>query len=536
MKKELLILLLVFSQVVVYAQQDAWVYLTDKEDVAFSISNPITILTQQSINRKNSQGIPIDERDVPVTETYISLLKNQTGITVLAKSKWFNAVHVRGSETDISSLEALSFVDRIDFADQTLNRSGRTFSQHNKFEQVEARIEFNYGTTQNQIEMIQLDDLHFLDFTGEGIIIAVLDSGFPNVNTMSSFQRLRSNNDLLNGYDFVSRSQNVYGFAGSNHGTKVLSDMAGFVQDQFVGTAPDASYYLFRTEDVTSENPVEESYWVEAAERADSLGVHIINSSLGYTVYDNPDYSYTPSQMDGQTAYITKGATIASEKGILVVNSAGNSGNNAWQTVGAPADASSVLTIGGVDSNGDYASFSSQGSLSQPSLKPDIVARAVNTFVIDQTDTITTNNGTSFSSPIMAGAVACLKQALPNISNEQLKQFIRMSSSQYNTPDTLLGYGIPNMQLALAISLSVQETAFDELKIFPNPVADELHIQLSSTDNCSLLLFDTLGKVILKKALNQTHEIINTSFLTLGVYILKITSPSGSKTFKLVKS
>jgi hypothetical protein len=204
--------------------------------------------------------------------------------------------------------------------------------------------------------------------------------------------------------------------------------------------------------------------------------------------------------------------------------------------VGAPADAMNVLTVGGVDSNGDYSSFSSQGSSAQPTLKPDIVARAVSTFVIDQNDNITTNNGTSFSSPIMAGAVACLMQAVPEMSNEQIRHFIRMSASQYDNPDYFLGYGIPNMQLALMMALSVQEESIDELKIFPNPFNDQLHIQLPSTSDSSLIILDVLGKVVLTQKLNLSHHIINTSLMTSGVYILRITSPSGSKAFKLVKS
>lgn len=536
MKKKILLMALVLCQVTLYAQQDAWVYLTDKDNVASSISNPITILTQQSLNRKNAHGIAIDERDVPVNETYIAQLKSQVGISVLAKSKWFNAVHVRGSETDINALEALNFVDHVDFADRNLNRFGQSFNHQNKFEVEESRVDFTYGTTQNQVEMISVDDLHVLDYTGEGIIIAVLDAGFPNVNTMSSFQRLRTNNDLLNGYDFVNRNPNVYAYTGNTHGTKVLSTMGGFIQDQFVGTAPDASYYLFRTEDAENENPVEESYWVEAAERADSLGVHVINSSLGYTEYDNPNYSYTPAQMDGQTAYITRGANIASEKGILVVNSAGNSGNGSWQIVGAPADAMNVFTIGGVDSDGVYASFSSQGNSTQPSLKPDVVARAASTFVIDENDGITNNNGTSFSSPIMAGAVACLMQALPDMSIEEIKHFIRMSASQYTTPDYFLGYGIPNMQLALTMALSVQEESVGQLKIFPNPVMNQLHIQMPITNDSSFIIFDVLGKAVLQQNLNHSHNVIDTSLMNSGLYILRITSPSGSKTFKLIKS
>lgn len=536
MKKKLLLLVFISFQTLMLAQQDAWIYLTDKENVSASIQNPISILSQNAINRKNAHGIAIDSRDVPVNETYISQLKTQTGITVLAKSKWFNAVHVRGSEGDINALIALSFVATIDFADNSLDASGRSLQQTNKF-QVEATLaDFNYGFAQNQVEMINIDALHNLDYTGEGIVIAVLDTGFPNVNTMGAFQRLRDNGDLLNGYDFVNRNPNIYAYTGNTHGTTVLSTMAAYIQDEYVGTAPDASYYLFRTEDSASENPVEESYWVEAAERADSLGVHVINSSLGYTVYDNPKYSYTPSDMDGMTAYISKGANIAAEKGILVVNSAGNSGNNVWQIVGAPADAPGVFTIGGVDANGNYASFSSQGSAIQPTQKPDVVARALGTFVVDVNNNIVPLNGTSFSSPLIAGSVACLMQALPNFSIDQIKQYIRQSASQYNSPDYLLGFGIPDFGLALGIALSVEEANFETLKVYPNPVGDKVYLQLPSTFVTSQAsIFDVTGKLILQKTLAMPLESIDISSLTSGLYILNLQSEQGSLSVKLIK-
>ena len=183
----------------------------------------------------------------------------------------------------------------------------------------------NYGATQNQTEMINLDLLHGDNFKGHGIHIAVMDAGFPSVNTMGAFERLRGQNKLLGGYDFVDRLDDVYAFSGNSHGTMVLSTMGAYIENEYEGTAIDASYYLYRTEDVFSETPLEESLWVEAAERADSLGVDIINSSLGYTTFDNSNYNYTNSDMDGTVAFISKGAGIAYEKGILVINSAGNS-------------------------------------------------------------------------------------------------------------------------------------------------------------------------------------------------------------------
>jgi subtilisin family serine protease len=537
MKLKLLFLFLIFHAYFIgISQEDAWVYFTDKTNVEFHLNNPNTILTQQALNRKAQFGIVIDERDVPVNEVYISQIKNQTGISVLAKSKWFNAIHVRGEEEDINNLEALDFVESVEFANQSLNTNSRLTQLNNKFEIENTQTNYNYGNTVNQVTMISVDQLHQQGFTGDGIIIAVLDSGFSNVNEMAAFQNLRINGKLLDGYDYVDRTDDVYTFTGNDHGTKVLSDMAGFIEDEFVGTAPNASYYLFRTEDIFSENPVEESYWVEAAERADSLGVHIINSSLGYTTYDRPEYSYTPSQMNGTTAFISKGASIAAQKGILVVNSAGNSGHVSWETVGAPADSPDVFSIGAVDSNGDYAFFSSVGSSAQPTQKPDVVARGLSTIVINDQNNIITNSGTSFSAPLVAGALACLMQALPNKSPEQIKQLVRESSSQFSAPDNFLGFGIPNFSDALQLGLSVGDEQPFQINLFPNPVKDNLFITKSfAAGRGEILIYNQLGKMVYRSNVFENYNQINLSDWTSGIYILKLNLDSISKQFKIIK-
>jgi subtilisin family serine protease len=517
-----------------YAQQDAWVYFNQKENVQTSIDNPISILSQQAIDRKNSHGIAIDARDVPVNESYIALLKaTETGVTVFAKSKWLNAVYVRGTENAINALvDDFDFVDAVEFADSSLNLS-RVDRSEDKFLIENNEVIFNYGSTQNQVEMINADALHVQEYTGEGIIVAVLDSGFPNVDTMGGFQRLRDNGDLLGGYDFVRRDPNVHAFTGNDHGTKVLSNMAGFVQDQFVGTAPDASYYMFLTEDVDSETPVEEAYWVEAAERSDSLGVHIINTSLGYKTYQNPNYTHTDEDLNGSTTFITRGANIANEKGMLVVTSAGNSGANG---VGAPADATGVLSIAAVDLDGNYAGFSSQGSVLQVTQKPDVAARGVAAFVINDDNDIINNSGTSFSSPIMAGGIASLWQAMPNATNEEIKNYVRMSASQYTTPDFFIGYGIPNLQLALDIGLSLQEQQRLEFDVYPNPAVTILNIQVPLLDEViRLRIFDVLGKSVLEQDINSSKQ-LDISQLTPGLYVMSFQSSTETKTFKLIKS
>lgn len=535
MEKKLLFLILLCAQNILISQEDAWVYLIDKENVQSSISNPISILTQEAIDRKNAHGVAIDERDVPVNESYITQLKNASGITVMAKSKWFNAVHVRGTEQDINNLKTtFSFVDYIDFADKSLNN--KKTAKQNKADKLESVLtDFNYGSALNQIQMINGDKLHELNYTGTGVKIAVLDAGFPNVDNMSSFDRLNNAGNVKGVYDFVDRDTDVYNSLEDNHGTLVLSTMAGYIENQYVGTAPDAEYYLFITEDAGSENPVEESYWVEAAERADSLGVDIINTSLGYTTYDNSNYSYTTSQMDGNTAFITKGANIAFEKGMLLVTSAGNSGNDSWGIVGAPADASGVLSVGAVNSSGTYASFSSFGNSTQPSQKPDVVAQGEASVVINENDVISTVSGTSFSSPIMAGAIACLWQALPNKTNAEIMQLVRESASQFTTPDYYLGYGIPNLQLALNNTLSLISNESVSIKLYPNPIKTNLVVESSNVSNSKLLLYDTLGKFIKSYFISKENNTLDLSFLSKGLYIVKVETNTISKVFKIVK-
>lgn len=537
MFRNIFMLLLLQISITATAQQDAWIYLTDKPNVASSLASPISILTQKAIDRKQHHNIAIDERDVPVNEAYIADLKTQTGITVMAKSKWFNSVHVRGTEADINALDALTYVDSIDFADKSLNSGSREFHAQDKYDNFEQQVVFTYGNTQNQVEMINADNLHVDDFTGEGITIAVMDSGFPNVNTIGAFQRLRDNGDLLDGYDFVTRNTDVYANTASSHGTRVLSDMAGYIQDQFVGTAPDASYYLFLTEDVSSENPVEESYWVEAAERADSLGVDMINTSLGYRVFDNSNYDYTPADMNGQVAFISKGASIAVEKGILVVVSAGNAGATTWQTVGAPADSPDVLSVGAVDANGNYVAFSSQGGTAQVGYqKPDVVARGGASYVVDQNNNITQNNGTSFSSPILCGGIASLWQAIPNASPTEVMDYVRQSASQYTTPEDLLGYGIPDLDLAKNIALSLDESLRPAFSIYPNPVVNEIHIQFPENYiNAGLKIYNQLGQRILNTNLTNTFNTVDVSFMSPGLFVLELNSEGNTKTYKFIK-
>ena len=534
-----LLFVLLFMTAYGNAQQDAWVFFVDKENVATSLDNPISILSQEALDRKELHGVAVDERDVPVNEGYITQIKSQPGVTVLAKSKWMNCVHVRGAAAEIAALETLQIVDYIEYADRSINRQPSPFEflKDDPLPQ-DSRVTFNYGSTNNQVTMLSVEELHEQDFTGEGMVIAIMDSGFPGVDVNAGFSRLRNAGNLLDGYDFVGRNNNEFDFSNDSHGTRVASDIVGFIENQFVGTAPDAAIYCFRTEDVASENPVEESYWVEAAERADSLGVDVINTSLGYRTFDNPNYDYSYDDMDGETTFISRGATMAFEKGMVVVTSAGNSGAG---RISAPADAAGSFAVGAVDARGDYASFSSLGPSSDGRVKPDVMARGEGSAVIDQYDNVTTNNGTSFSSPIIAGAIASFWQANPELTNARVMQLVRESASIYDNPNERLGYGIPDFGKALAEVANTSETSeaqeYDDYQILPNPASEMAVLVLpKEVEQVEVTIFDILGKKITTIRMSQQVNELPISTLRKGVYLIQINDGASIVTQKFIKA
>lgn len=536
--KKITFLVLLISSFFANAQEDAWVYFRDKPDAAYFLANPLEMLSQRALDRRSAQNIALDNKDVPISESYITQVTASTGITVKAKSKWLNALHVRGTVASIQNLQNLTFVDHVEFANRNLNTAGRNagqtdFSPVNKT--LDTQVTFQYGNSSNQIQMLKGHLLHQQNYTGTGKIIAVLDAGFPGVNTISPFQRIRNNNQILGGYNFVGRNSNFY--TGGTHGTMVLSTMAGYVVNQLVGTAPDASYYLFITEDVSSENPLEESNWVEAAEMADSLGVDIINTSLGYFGYDNPNYSHTYEDMNGTTAFISRGADIAFSRGMICVVSAGNSGGSSDPYISAPADAVNVLAIGAVTASKNYASFSSIGPSSDGRVKPDVMAQGQASVISDTSGNIGTANGTSFSGPITAGMVACLWQALPTKTNAQIIQAIKESANLYATPNDEFGYGIPDFSLAIQKALEVSNFSSNSFIVYPNPSNSVVNLALpAGLENAKVTLFNSLGQQVLNTDLQGTNPHFSVEELTSGIYFYKIISGNVSQTGKLIKN
>ncbi|MDN3618790.1 S8 family serine peptidase [Polaribacter undariae] len=552
MKKLLLFLCLIFC-FQISAQEDAWVFIKDKPQETSFLNNPISILTQRSLDRRSKLNIPLDSKDVPVDEAYYNQLNNDKTVTVLGKSKWLNAVHVQGEVAAINTLITnYSFIASIEFANKSLNLNGKskgktiTPNHYNKLN--ETLTDFNYGATDNQIKMLKGDYLHQQELTGEGQIIAIIDAGFPNVNTLDAFSRIRDNNQILGGYNFADRNDNFY--TRNSHGTHVLSSIAAYIKDEYVGTAPDAKFYLFISEISETETVLEETLWVEAAERADSLGVDVINTSLGYTTYDNPNHNHTYADMDGKTTFISRGAEIGASRGLLLVNAVGNDGANSWKYMGAPADAPSVISVGAVNSSGNIASFSSFGPTSDGRIKPEILGKGQNPALIDYSsgEITTSSSGTSFSSPIMAGLIACLNQSegfllkssLKKSSenyNDYLKTSIYESADKFKNPTDQHGYGIPNFETALnsyIASLSLIQDELINFKISPNPVQYSFTISTDDFEDVSIQIYTILGKKVFEKAA-VTSKNIDISFLNTGIYLLKISKGNQQKNIKIIK-
>ncbi len=508
--------LLIFTAPVIAQDLHAVVYLTDKPDVAAALTDPTLILTQRAIERKRRHGVAIDARDVPINQVYVNAIKNMPGIDYRTQSKWFNAVHVVGDYTAIENLKTLTYIDRIDYADFT--KSAQTIRQESFNEDV--LLPAVYGNSQNQNEMIRLDALHNRGKTGNGIHIAVLDSGFPNVDLNRAFATARLEGRILGGYDFVDGDESIYG--DNFHGARVLSIMAGQVSDggvQYLGSAPDASYYLFRTEDAASETPVEMSYWVAAAERADSLGVDVLNVSLGYLGFDNSNESLTYSDMNG-SSFISQGATTATEKGLLVVTSAGNSGQSIvhpW--IAAPADAPGVFAIGAVTSNGSKSGFSSIGPTRDGRVRPSVVAQGTATQLVEESGNLRSGNGTSYSSPVIAGAMACLLQAFPDIPPAQLIIAVQQSASQGNSPDDQLGFGIPDFGKVFQ-TLSGEQPTNKKLVYF---VKDNL-LYINAAQGESALtfqLFNLQGQLLIDQKILPVDS-IDLAIFPNGIYIFRV--------------
>lgn len=424
------------------------VLLKDKNGTPYTITQPGAFLSDRAIQRRSTRNIAVSVRDLPVNPAYTAAI-GSTGAQVLYTTRWFNGVVVSASESQLQAIQALPCYKGIErgMALTTTNSSARTSRPDSKFGSGEA---IDYGNSRFQLEMLGVPQLHAIGHTGQGLLIGVFDSGFTNADQQGYLSHLFENGRIVDTYDFISRNENVYD--DHNHGLQVLSVMASKSEGSLIGAAFDADYILYRTENAATETPYEEVAWLLAAERADSLGADIINTSLGYNYFDDSAHDYTYAQMDGKTTIVSRAARFAARTGMLLVASAGNEGNNSWKHITAPADVDSVLTVGAVTSTGARSSFSSLGPNAEGIIKPDVAALGSGVRLGSVSGTVTSSNGTSFSSPLVASFAALLWQVYPEKTAQELAAYIRSLGNKAGQPDNETGYGIPYYSEALSIN------------------------------------------------------------------------------------
>jgi len=529
-KKILLTSLLVVYCSLLFAQQSIrFISFKDKNGTPFSLQKPQEFLSQKSIDRRTKQKITISAMDLPVNPTYLTGIRNAGG-KVFYTSRWLNGAVVQATDAAFSQISQLNFV-----------QGSRLLSNRTSIGDVAPAQNFslpatnlgspvlNYGNSTTQNTMLGINEMHSQNFTGKGMTIAVFDGGFTNVNNIKAAAYSRMN--IAGGYNFARG--NSFVFQDDSHGSEVLSVMAGYVPNQFIGGAFDATYYLFVTEDANQENPIEEAFWLVAAERADSLGVDIINSSLGYNTFDLTNLNYTQKDLNGKTSLISQAATCAARTGMLVVNSMGNfySPEPFWTKMRMPADADSIMSVGAVNANEEYTTLSLQGYTEDNRVKPDAAAMGLATFYLTVNGNVSAGSGTSYAAPLVASLAAGIWQANPQMTNMQILQAIRRAGSRFNSPNTQLGYGIPTFRRAMNI-LGVDEELSTQTNIYPtilsttNTVFCQFPAELRQA-TFSYQLTDITGKIHYQAdnqlVDNETISIkVANKTLPAGIYFLNI--------------
>lgn len=548
-----LFFILIFSSLSAQIAPDKYyVQFTDKDNSPYSINNPEEFLTQRAIDRRAKYSIEISEQDLPVNPQYIQGVAD-AGATILVPTKWLNGVTIyTTSQSVLDDINALPYVESVAKMHDMYNPIKKAYFENEEYGEKESSNEkssqkissYDYGYAANQIEQLNGTMLHDQGFKGEGMVIAVLDAGYDVVQTHQLFDSLWANNQILGSMDFVDRdTNNVY--AHHYHGRMVLSCMGANVEGLMVGTAPKASYWLLRSEDGASENVIEEYNWVSAAEFADSVGADVINSSLGYIDFDNPVWDHTYEDMNGMTAVATIGADIAVEKGILVVNSAGNSGGDSFPWIGAPADGFNVFSIGAVDGNGNRVGFSSIGPTYDGRIKPVLMAQGSGAAIADDSQGVQFGSGTSFSSPIMAGMAACLMEAFPDKTPYEIIESLKDSGDNASSPDNEIGWGIPDFMAAystLTIITNNEEDHANLVNITPNPFSNEIKLTVvdKTARNIDLTLVDINGRQILSlkreafynTVINLSNQV---SKLPSGMYFMKVRIGDFQEVERLIK-
>ena len=503
------------------------VFFSDKADSPYRIEDPGAFLSQRAIDRRVRQNITITEEDLPVNPAYIEGLR-ALDIETYFVTKWMNGVLVQAEGSKLPAIQALDFVSHIDYVAPGPKLTPE-IEPDPGFMEAEP---VDRGALSNvmQRDMLGGDVMNEAGYTGEDVWIAFMDGGFRNVNQATYFAYLFNAGQYLGGKDFVTNGANPFQY--SLHGTGVLSTVVGDAGSDFRGIAPDCSVLLLVTEDTREEFRIEEYNWLFGAEYADSLGIDIISSSLGYSYFDDPSMDYTNADLDGETAVITRASELAFSKGMLMVTSAGNSGSSTWRLISAPADGKNVLAVGAVDGNRQRASFSSVGPTADGRIKPDVVAQGSGTALFQSG--YTTSNGTSFSSPLITGLAAGLWQANPDWNNEQLLQAIKSRGSRFGSPDNLVGYGIPHFESDRVWDIGEPGVAWS---LHPNPVSQGLiTLETLNTDLEEVHIYNDQGQSIPVVTTKQESRTIHLdlSDKASGIYFLKLRTERGSETIRIL--
>jgi serine protease AprX len=552
---------LLLSVLVTSAQTRYTVKLRYKKSNEYSLAQPSAFLSEKAIQRRLRQKIVIDSTDLPINQSYLQTISNLSGVAIVSTSKWLNQLLI-----ETSDINAINVINALPFVYSTKAVAWNPQNNRRRFANTAASCEegqlvtapagikritsdtINYGNNYPQVHIHEGEFLHNRGFRGQGITIAMLDAGYKDYKTNPAFDSVRSRNQVLGEYDFVNDETSVN--EDNSHGSNCFSIMAANRPGLIVGTAPGASYWLFRTEDAASEKPIEEHNWIEAAERADSAGADMISSSLGYVNFDDPSYNHSYADRDGNTAAITIAADMAAKKGMIVMNSVGNSGNDAGDTkyVMCPADGDSVMTVGAVNNSGTIGGFSSWGPSSNGRVKPNVVSVGAGAVYANTLGNPVTGNGTSYSNPNIAGLIACLWQAFHEFSNMEILDAVQRSADRFANPDNRYGYGIPNFRIAYTILETKRQEKTDAilqgkwLKAFPVPFKQQftLFLKAPSTGIANIRILDATGRVLLQ---SNTHVLQGNTYsfrfspagiTRFSVYYLQYSDGKTSSVIKLL--
>jgi serine protease AprX len=527
----------------------------DKKGTPFAISDPSQFLSQKSIERRARQNILVDETDLPITPVYIDSIVESGAVTILNKSKWLNQVCIQTNDSiALAKINSFGFVSgsrplKRPTVNNQAPRFKKSITTNSPVQAAKATADhFNYGSSYSQINIHEGEFLHNKGFRGEGMLMAIMDAGFYHYKTITAFDSVRNNNQVAETYDFVNNEVGVD--EDDTHGMYCFSIIAANWPGLLVGSCPKATFYLYRTEDASSEFPVEEQNWVAAAERADSIGVDVFSTSLGYTTFNNSIFNYTYHDMDGNTTIISRACDLAAKKGIISVVAAGNEGNSSWHFISSPADADSALSVGAVNSEGVAAGFSSYGASSDGDVKPTVASVGEGTAIANTDNQPAFGNGTSFATPNLAGLVTCLWQAFPDFTNMQIIEAVKTSSSIYTTPNDRIGYGIPNFRKAYnnlfqqrALKNAGAILGDEWIKIYPNPFTKTFNVLINppQSGTAILNLYDIAGKLYQTRQLDvQSGQSQFITFddlqpLAKGTYILKYSNGINKKSIRILR-